>query len=1150
MALMVFRNRNLSTRAENNFFDFLITEFKSAPFEMGIFCDVFVKGTQIDTMIVSEKGLLVLEYKNYSGALTGSENGRWEIETVNGERLEINQGREDVFQQLRRQRFSIMNFIGDNFESIFPNKQRETKQIAHINWILVFENLSEDSDIKLSHNAKMWLKIISKNEIKKFFEQLRPSGLTFTKDEILRIASALDLEQISTESVQIKSKQEQFCPVCAYITDPCAIPFITGSLISIENNNLNLKTESGLSKIQYNKQDKTEFTIIKLVSAFWKKYKIDNDVELNVFHLNKNSDGETEITNDSLIIISPAWLFSVTDFASLDFCERTAITNKFSFAPNNQHILRGNAINESLLDIVEAPENVSQAVAKAREFVTRNCVDYYTSGISAPELDETIEDEVKNLSEWATSQNFEDTPVTERFLLSTLLGLKGKIDLVFENDGRITDVIELKSSKPDFWKGGIREYHELQVAAYGMMVLLKQKEKFSEDKYPSVIYSKDSGNVQHKAAFTNEVFAKVCRYRNILLCTEIGLILPTVAPHPMQHANGCLKCSQNEICMDICRTVQFRFCYEHCWKHPFNTAISTSCKLDAGIDHRFRSHFDAWITFINKLKAYGHINYAKLLKTDRSEKIENGKMLEIDSPRLIGDSGNGGFVYAVKFNTKNLSEFRKYDIILLSDDANVSESNVALGMIKNISYQNGEIEVRQKLTFSPQYVLPYYPDRFENLNFLGLYLAFFKKTEFYSLIYDDEEAFKKAIEALDIELIHGPPGSGKTAEIVNLIENLVDDGKKVFITALTNKAIENIHRRLIDEKGLGNKILRIGNSSRIEDYFPESTIKMDYHNKPLLKMAIESKQIVISTIHSSSSESLEKITELDYVILDEASQINIPMSFLAISRAKKVVLVGDHNQLPPIFPKDIEGDEKFFTQSLFEFLWKKLKRLNPTRCRFLSTQYRMNNEIAAYPAKVWYKGLETAEKDKDDRKVKDGRLDIPDGNWMSDKFKIILNPEHPSLWIQVKSEGEFGISKRSNIKEAQICASIAYKFIRYGVEPKQIGIIAPFRKQVNEIRNRVEAIIEGKAENSGDILENLVVDTIDRFQGSEKNIIIISMCDGDSKNNFLISDLRRFNVAITRAKVKRIIVGDMELYSEPIITGIIHDGYTKLIKAM
>ena len=133
---------------------------------------------------------------------------------------------------------------------------------------------------------------------------------------------------------------------------------------------------------------------------------------------------------------------------------------------------------------------------------------------------------------------------------------------------------------------------------------------------------------------------------------------------------------------------------------------------------------------------------------------------------------------------------------------------------------------------------------------------------------------------------------------------------------------------------------------------------------------------------------------------------------------------------------------------------------------------------------------------------------------------------------------ELYVDAINNIDEANICSKIIDRFVKYGQDVNQkIGVIAPFRRQVNEIKNLISMNID-------DINKDLI-DTVDRFQGSQKEIIIISICSGEN-DNFLETDHRRLNVALTRSKSKRIIVGDINKAGKG-LRGILDDGYTKKI---
>ena len=114
MSLLIYQSSNETNLSENKFYKFLIEQLSDSEMDIALFINPNIGGTQFDCMLVSSKGLLIIEYKNYSGKLEASVNGRWFIENANGESVEVNKGRETPFEQIRNQRFKIKNFLSDN----------------------------------------------------------------------------------------------------------------------------------------------------------------------------------------------------------------------------------------------------------------------------------------------------------------------------------------------------------------------------------------------------------------------------------------------------------------------------------------------------------------------------------------------------------------------------------------------------------------------------------------------------------------------------------------------------------------------------------------------------------------------------------------------------------------------------------------------------------------------------------------------------------------------------------------------------------------------------------------------------------------------------------------------------------------------------
>jgi superfamily I DNA and/or RNA helicase len=620
----------------------------------------------------------------------------------------------------------------------------------------------------------------------------------------------------------------------------------------------------------------------------------------------------------------------------------------------------------------------------------------------------------------------------------------------------------------------------------------------------------------------------------------------------MIHPNGCEKCGQKEVCMDICRVVQPDSCDTTCFKHPENSVIPTKCSLQNGIDNSFKSQFIDWVKILNDIRILNHKKYADILTAKESVNLENGKTLEFTNLPNLESSNNNKFVYKLSLKEKNFSEFRQFDLILLSDKYDLEKAELNLGIIKNLTFENCLIELNKELKFVPKYILPYYPDRMEYLNFVGLYKGFMGESKLLRLLGNSNESLIEILKNVNIELLLGVPGSGKTTRVVDKVIELSQQGKKVFVTTFTNKAIDNIHKKLLDEdENMVKNIHRFGHTHRVDEVFHNSGLISDYHETESLKNELAEKTIFLSTLHSANSELVSNLTSYDYVIIDEASQINIPMSFVPLSLAKNVLLVGDHCQLPPLFSDEITENTstKQNFLSIFETIWKNTKELIDLENRKnLTNQYRMAEEIIAYPSKLFYDGNITTDDIVKDHQ--DNFISLFNDEWKNSDLSELIDPTIPSLWLQVKSDNQRN-SSRSNIDESNYCNEIISELLKSGIDPKQIGVITPFRLQVNTIKS---SLFSSLGKDYPDILDNLQIDTIDRFQGSQKDIILISLCSSDLRNNFLIKDLRRLNVALTRSRFKRIILGDLQSFvsteneNNAKIAGIINDGFTKYVE--
>ena len=275
---------------------------------------------------------------------------------------------------------------------------------------------------------------------------------------------------------------------------------------------------------------------------------------------------------------------------------------------------------------------------------------------------------------------------------------------------------------------------------------------------------------------------------------------------------------------------------------------------------------------------------------------------------------------------------------------------------------------------------------------------------------------------------------------------------------------------------------------------------------------VDKSDVILSTNSSAALEAIEK-TKFNIAIVDEASQATIPSVLIPIAKAQKFVLAGDHKQLPPtiISSKALELEDTLFEELINKY---------PDKSALLNTQYRMNQLLMEFPNSEFYNSkLDSAET------VKDIVItDIIEENKLSETEKVkiedqLLSDKQPLIFVDTSKIDKNGEKKLKdsksiiNLAEAETTLEIVDFYQKLGIDDKDIGIISPYADQVSLLKNKTD----------------IEVKTVDGFQGREKEIIIISTVRSNDKGKIgFLSDLRRLNVALTRAKRKLIIIGNKE----------------------
>lgn len=431
-----------------------------------------------------------------------------------------------------------------------------------------------------------------------------------------------------------------------------------------------------------------------------------------------------------------------------------------------------------------------------------------------------------------------------------------------------------------------------------------------------------------------------------------------------------------------------------------------------------------------------------------------------------------------------------------------------------------------------------------------------------------ESAVNKVLCARDVAIVHGPPGTGKTTTLVEAIYETLHREPQVLVCAQSNTAVDWISEKLVDR---GVNVLRIGNPTRVNDKMLSFTYERRFEGHPLypelwgirknlremgsrtrrgsyeareevrqriarlrdrataLEIQInaelfDSAHVIASTLVSSNHRLLAG-RRFGTLFIDEAAQALEAACWIAIRKADRVVLAGDHCQLPPTI-KCYEAARGGLERTLME----RVAVSKPATVSLLKVQYRMHEEIMRFPSQWFYHGeLEAAPEVR---------------------YRGILDWDSPISWIDTsgmdfKEEFVGETFGRINKDEADLLLSELKAYIRR-IGGKRIldekidfGIISPYKAQVQYLRNLLKTDAALKPYR-----HLFTVNTVDGFQGQERDVIFISLVRANDEGQIgFLSDLRRMNVAITRARMKLVILGEAETLKH-------HSFYRKLLEQL
>jgi ATP-dependent RNA/DNA helicase IGHMBP2 len=412
------------------------------------------------------------------------------------------------------------------------------------------------------------------------------------------------------------------------------------------------------------------------------------------------------------------------------------------------------------------------------------------------------------------------------------------------------------------------------------------------------------------------------------------------------------------------------------------------------------------------------------------------------------------------------------------------------------------------------------------------------------------DAVTHALAADDVAMVHGPPGTGKTVVLAEIARLAASGGERVLAAAGSNHAVDNLAERLSDR---GVRVVRLGHPARVSESLLHLTLdaQLAAHEraqlaKDLIREALELQrgrrgesdldragdwrreaarmfadarrlnreaaadildraQVVCATATGLESDSLALQAlnrEFDLGVFDEATQSTEPATLVALSRCHRMVLGGDHRQLPPTVLSQ-RADREGLGVSLFE---RMMQSFGEGASRMLQVQHRMNAEIMAFASQQMYGGLLRAHPRVAHHQLAGLEGVHADPSWRPVEFLDTAGKGFDD-------ESQSGESRR-NPGEAELVANEIRALLNAGVHAGQIAVITPYAAQAQLLRSLVGP-------------DGPEVDTVDGFQGREKEAVVVSLTrsNGDGDIGFL-ADVRRMNVAVTRARRRLLVVGD------------------------
>ncbi|QCC48880.1 AAA family ATPase [Halobellus limi] len=830
--------------------------------------------------------------------------------------------------------------------------------------------------------------------------------------------------------------------------------------------------------------------------------------------------GETTYATggDSRVVLEPGFLVDVTDIRSWVQCPRMYYLNKLSGIPLNYPVVKGTIVHEVFGDLLrdrDLEDSIDERVREAG-------LELGLLGRDADEVRDEVRRNAAAIEGWLQQGTLteEDAWRSEYTLISPTFGIKGRADAL-----RRGMPVELKTGKNTNREPRFQD--KIQAAAYALVLA----ERGVPADTGTLLYTKntalerheESGDLSPAKEFSigDGLLDFVVRTRNEIAAMEFDVSVPT----GYEADARCEYCFEQDTCM----VVSGRLDQE-----------SKAGQIGEAVPEDELEYFERFYRAIEAERRAVHAEYRKLWEQSAEERAEDDRALIGLEPAGNEELDDGRWEMRARKSDDAVSKLREGDVALASDGdpvdghaelCRIRELGEAVVVtadepvsLRRLDVYPSEIGVDRMLTALHDFVLKGDPDRKDVL--FGRREPEFADGDASEGGEGDREpyvdnnaaqdrAVQMAVDAEDFALVHGPPGTGKTYTIAQIVAALVDRGQRVLLSAFTNRAVDNA-LEAIRERGIDD-VVRVGTENGVREDMLD--VRLERGGDPNERAAALRDAPVVAATTSTCGSRVMRENAFDVALVDEASQLTEPGTLAAVELADRFVLVGDHEQLPPVVQasgtqrgaaspngSSASGEEPRPANDLQTSLFERLIETYPDASVLLDRQYRMSQRIQAFSSREFYDGaLRPANGAVAAQRLSD--LGVDEG---------ALPPALGDPVAFVDPDGER--VGNTNPTEADRVAEIVDAYVAAGVDPDDVGVIAPFRAQVAEIGRRTD----------------VTVDTVDRFQGSAKEVIVVSFVATDALDGPIFEDYRRINVALTRAKKALALVGDAEaLSTEP-----------------